>query len=670
MSGIRIKSPLASNTGVALCHFPREQGMLVEPGSLVGRYEVHRKLGRGGMGTVYVAHDPVLGRMVAIKMFSTDVDMPDAGSRFAREARSAAALSHPNIVTVYDFGDFDGQPYIVMEYVAGETLSQVIRRKSPVPLIDKLRWVEELLAGVSYAHRMSMVHRDIKPANLMIDKSGRLKILDFGIARMVGTASNTGVMLGTPGYMAPEQIKGDAVDHRADVFAIGVVLYELMAYSEAFPGEMAPTIIHRVLNDEPKPLTEVAPDTHAEVVSMCERALRKNPEERFDTAAAMRDVVSRLRREIEAESGATIIQPYVPSRPAVADPSRPSGPASRDSDRGSGRTTPKSGPRRTDREVLARRRAELLANELQSARSLLQQENFEGAREACLRALAIDESCLEALELERLIESEIASFEPASAGSMTSAMTMSEQTGVLPLEVADDPTILRLGSDDDNEDDKTVYRALPTPTPTPTLPPTSMPSARPTASGAIVAPPVARAETQAPATPAVVSQPAPGRSTSAPARPAPQRKSMISTRSILLGGGVALVAILAAGFAFFGRSAPTPGQLVIDAVPWATITSIKNESGEAVALPTTPSTPIRLDLPAGSYRIALTGPAPGLKRTEIKATVTAGAMTTAPATTFESLTTDQYFGKYLSASDDPAEPAAPGESAVAEGTQP
>src|SRR5262245_50117200 len=121
MSGIRIRSPLASSTSVALRHFSREQGMLVEPGSLIGRYEVHRKLGRGGMGTVYVAHDPVLGRMVAIKMFSTDVDMPDAGSRFAREARSAAALSHPNIVTVYDFGDIDGQPYIVMEYVAGET---------------------------------------------------------------------------------------------------------------------------------------------------------------------------------------------------------------------------------------------------------------------------------------------------------------------------------------------------------------------------------------------------------------------------------------------------------------------------------------------------------------------------------------------------------------------
>ena len=491
--------------------------MLVEPGSLIGRYEVHRKLGRGGMGTVYVAHDPVLGRMVAIKMFSTDVDMPDAGSRFAREARSAAALSHPNIVTVYDFGDIDGQPYIVMEYVAGETLSQVIRRKPDVPLIDKLRWMEELLAGVSYAHRMSMVHRDIKPANLMIDKSGRLKILDFGIARMVGTASNTGVTLGTPGYMAPEQIKGEAVDHRADVFAIGVVLYELMAYTEAFPGELAHTIIHRVLNDEPKPLAEVAPDTHEEVVSMCERALKKNPEERFDTATAMRDVVSRLRRELEAETGATIIQPYIPSRPTVADPSRPSGPASRDSGRGSGRTTPKSGQRRTDREMLAQRRAELLAHEVQSARSHLRQGDFDDAREACLRALAIDESCVEALELERQIESELGSSESSGGGSMTSAVTMSERAGALPLDSADDRTVLL-----DTDDDKTVYRPLPTPTPTPT--------ARSTDAGAIATPAIARADTPAPAVTPVVTQPASAAAPSKAQRPLQQRKSATSNR--------------------------------------------------------------------------------------------------------------------------------------------
>jgi len=148
---------------------------MLEPGTQVGRYEIQRRLGRGGMGTVYVAHDPVLGRMVAIKMFAGDLDMPDAGERFAREARAAAALSHPHIVTVFDFGEFASQPYIVMEYVPGETMANLIRRKTPITIYDKLRWMEELCAGAGYAHQMSLVHRDIKPANLMIDRSGRVK---------------------------------------------------------------------------------------------------------------------------------------------------------------------------------------------------------------------------------------------------------------------------------------------------------------------------------------------------------------------------------------------------------------------------------------------------------------------------------------------------------------
>src|SRR5687768_17329564 len=149
---------------------------MLQPGSQIGRYEIQRRLGRGGMGTVYVAHDPVLGRMVAIKLFRGDLDLADAAERFAREARSAAALNHANIVTVYDFGDVSSQPYIVMEYVQGETLADMIRRKATIALAEKLRWMEELCAGAAYAHQFSVLHRDIKPTNLMIDRSGRLKI--------------------------------------------------------------------------------------------------------------------------------------------------------------------------------------------------------------------------------------------------------------------------------------------------------------------------------------------------------------------------------------------------------------------------------------------------------------------------------------------------------------
>src|ERR1700752_4878518 len=141
---------------------------MFEAGSQVGgRYEIQRRLGRGGMGTVYAAHDPVLGRLVAIKSFDGDLDIPDARQRFSREARAAANLAHAHIVAIYDFGEHDGQPYIVMEYVPGETLAEVIRRKAPVSVTDKLRWIEELAAGVGYAHQMQVIHRDIKPANLV-----------------------------------------------------------------------------------------------------------------------------------------------------------------------------------------------------------------------------------------------------------------------------------------------------------------------------------------------------------------------------------------------------------------------------------------------------------------------------------------------------------------------
>src|SRR6478736_1499335 len=164
---------------------------MLQPGTQIGRYEIQRKLARGGMGTVYVAHDPVLGRMVAVKVFIGDLDVPAAAERFRREARAAASLNHTNIVTVFDFGEVASQPYIVMEYIQGETITEIIRRRTAVPLAEKLRWLEDLCAGAASAHKMDVVHRDIKPSNLMIDRTGRVKILDFGIAKIVNSLSKS-----------------------------------------------------------------------------------------------------------------------------------------------------------------------------------------------------------------------------------------------------------------------------------------------------------------------------------------------------------------------------------------------------------------------------------------------------------------------------------------------
>ena len=256
--------------------------MLLQPGTKIGRYQIQRKLARGGMGTVYVAQDPVLGRMVAVKVFVGDMDVPDAADRFAREARAAASLNHTNIVTVFDFGEVGSQPYIVMEYIQGDTITDIIRRRTPVPLSEKLRWLEELCAGAASAHKMDVVHRDIKPSNLMIDRGGRLKILDFGIAKIVNAfAKSVTAVIGTPGYMAPEQLLGQPVDARTDIFAIGVVCFVLLTYEEACQGDAFTAVTHRIINEDVRRMADLVPEAPPELCAGVERCLQKNPADRY-----------------------------------------------------------------------------------------------------------------------------------------------------------------------------------------------------------------------------------------------------------------------------------------------------------------------------------------------------------------------------------------------------
>ena len=383
---------------------------MLQPGSQIGRYEIQRRLGRGGMGTVYVAHDPVLGRLVAVKVFATDLDLPDATQRFQREARSAASLNHSNIVTVHDFGDVESQPFIVMEYVQGETLADIIRRKAPIALTEKLRWIEELCAGAAYAHRNGVLHRDIKPTNLMINRVGQLKILDFGIARMLGTLSpKATALVGTPGYMAPEQILGEAIDHRGDLFSIGVVCYELLTYTEAFPGDTLPTITHRILTGEPVPLRTVLPDLNPELMAIVERALRKNPVERFDDVETMRTAVARVRRQLENEAAWDSLAPTViVDRPGPGVSKRGTG--SQRQMLGDavavGQLTPPPDSR-IDREALQRRRTEQIEAHLALSRTLVDTGELEAALQACAEALTLDETHEGALELEQSLHAAI-----------------------------------------------------------------------------------------------------------------------------------------------------------------------------------------------------------------------------------------------------------------------
>ena len=224
--------------------------------SKIGRFEIRRRLGSGGMGSLYLAHDPVIDREVAIKTLRADIDNDDVRGRFIREARSAGRLSHINIVTIFEVGDDAGIPYIAMEYVRGETLATMVRSGSLPPLDSRLRIVEEICAGLTYAHRRNVVHRDVKPANVMLDESGTVKILDFGIARLDGIGlTQTGALVGTLNYISPEALGGGAIDHRADIFGVGAVFDELLTSRQAFPGDLRDGVLHRLINEPPTPAT-------------------------------------------------------------------------------------------------------------------------------------------------------------------------------------------------------------------------------------------------------------------------------------------------------------------------------------------------------------------------------------------------------------------------------
>ena len=641
---------------------------MFEPGTQVGRYEIQRKLGRGGMGTVYVAHDPVLGRMVAIKVFAGDLDLPDARERFSREARAAAALSHPNIVTVHDYGEFELQPFIVMEYVAGETVASLIRRKAPILLADKLRWLEELCSGAGYAHRMQLVHRDLKPANLIIDRSSHLKILDFGIARILGLTSTTSLTIGTPGYMSPEQIRGDPLDDRADQFAIGVVSYELLAYTEAFPGDAIPIITLRVLEEDPVPLRQLVPDAPSRLVEIVNRALEKDPSERFADTEALREAIASVRLEASNRAwnvsrGAVDREP--PSPPAG---SRGTGSIRRRQDEAVGVATPPPDPNKSARAALTRRRATQLEAALNKARTLLAQGEFGLAFEACQQALTFDENDAAALRLEQEIESarhRRAKPAPDGAPHAIGEVPWSDQ--------AAHPSSAQLegGAFD-------VSPALPgaddsVPPMTPRDPVISVSSRKtPVYQPAGVAPAIdlpadddsveRKTEIEPVLTDVVARRKTLIQTVRSMAPSAPRRRTVMTVVAVSVATAVAAVIVSKM------LTAPVPtGTLVLDASPWGSIVAIQKENGESVAVPPSPFTPLSVTLPPGTYRLIIAGPPDETQPQQITVRIESGASTMPPLVRFRALTPEQYFEEYLSSAaptpDSGVSPGAPATSA-------
>jgi serine/threonine protein kinase len=292
----------------------------------IDRYEIKTLIGAGGMGSLYLARDtnPNTNRLVALKLLLANIDSGDLRERFAREARALAALNHPNIVDIYDSGEFQGSPFIVMEYVRGETLAEKIKRRAPMSLAQKLKLMAELCSGLQHAHEAGIIHRDIKPANLMVDRHGRLKVLDFGIARVSEGLTRMGLQvtqinmrIGTPGYMSPEQIEGNEIDRRSDIFAVGTVCYELLTYREAFTGNNTRQVENKVLGSHPEPLNSLIPDLDPELQAILDRALAKDPNDRYQDASALEDAFERLRWKLGPAETPMPTPPRVTPNPAT-----------------------------------------------------------------------------------------------------------------------------------------------------------------------------------------------------------------------------------------------------------------------------------------------------------------------------------------------------------------
>jgi eukaryotic-like serine/threonine-protein kinase len=267
-----------------------------------GRYRILRKLGSGGMANVYLAEDEELGRQVAIKILNDRHASDDQFvERFRREAKNAAGLSHPNIVSVYDRGEAEGTYYIAMEYLDGRSLKDRIVEDGPLPISSAIEVTRQILHAVGFAHRRGIVHRDIKPHNVLLaddgtgDGESRFKVTDFGISRTAASQmTEAGSIVGTAQYLSPEQARGAAVDQRSDIYSVGIVLYELLTGRLPFTGETPLEIAMKHLSEVPKPPSELRPDVPADVDMVVLRALAKDPEDRFQSAEEMERELARV----------------------------------------------------------------------------------------------------------------------------------------------------------------------------------------------------------------------------------------------------------------------------------------------------------------------------------------------------------------------------------------
>ena len=340
----------------------------------IGRYKIVNRIGHGGMGSLFLAHDPAIDRMVAIKVLREGLDNAELRERFGREARAAGRLRHPNIVTIFDVGEDEGQPFIAMEYCPARHRRGHLQRRSRLPVWRKLKLIEELCDGLGYAHKAGVVHRDIKPANLMLDSDGMLKILDFGIVRFAQSGmTQAGMLVGTlttcprsrsrgTGRLPQRHLRGRRRRLRA------------VDGKQAFPGSLQDGIMNRIMHEAPPPLDSLVPDIDSAVPPILNRALEKNVAARYQDLTSLRKDLQRARERLETEiedeppESDADAETKVIGRRDVSKPARPL----------------------TGRDGMAKRRAELIEHHIETAQAALESGDHQAAIAAAEQALLLD----------------------------------------------------------------------------------------------------------------------------------------------------------------------------------------------------------------------------------------------------------------------------------------
>jgi eukaryotic-like serine/threonine-protein kinase len=293
--------------------------MAVPTPESIGKYSIVRPLGKGAMGMVYEGYDPGIERRVAIKTILAEyieaADMGEAVARFKREAQAGGRLQHPAIVAVYEYGEDREMAYIVMEYVEGRELKRMLAGGPPLEVIDVFEIMKQLLGALDYSHRQGVVHRDIKPANVMIVGANKVKVMDFGIARLESSSlTQVGTVVGTPTHMSPEQLTGLPADGRADLWSSGVILYEMLTGVNPFLADSPVTVMHKVLQHDPAPPSSIKPSLPAGFDAVLARALAKKADERYQTAAEFQSAILQVLRFKSGSATGTVQRAPDPAR--------------------------------------------------------------------------------------------------------------------------------------------------------------------------------------------------------------------------------------------------------------------------------------------------------------------------------------------------------------------